>query len=184
MFTQGMTYNPLTSSDSTDAAFTLPFGFPVDIVSLEQTIAVSYNGQSFAQLAIPRGPSTTDVEERIIHLSFSDVPFAVFDNTHSVFDDFVAATTMGDSETMGLVGSANTDARTAVGILSLTDIHFDVQSTIDGLQGLNTEPVTVSDLDVFQGFPDFLLIKVKSPLFNPRSAFGCFELLRRTDPPR
>ncbi|KAF9051008.1 hypothetical protein BDZ89DRAFT_1056905 [Hymenopellis radicata] len=164
---KSISLNELELIDSTDAAFTLPFGFPVDIVSVEQTITVSYNGQSFAQLAIPRGPSTTDVEDRIIHLSFSDVPFAVFDNTHSVFNDFVAATTMGDSETMGLSGSANTDASTAVGILSLTDIDFDVQSTIDGLQGLNAEPVTVSDLDVFQGFPDYLLIKVNSPLFNP-----------------
>lgn len=103
-------------------------------------------------------------------LTISSVPFAVFDNTHSNFDAFVAATTVGSTETLHLSGAANADAQTAVGLLSLTDISFSVDSVIDGLQGLNTKPVTVADLDVNHGFPDYLLIKVNSALFNPRYA--------------
>jgi hypothetical protein len=98
----------------------------------------------------------------------SSVPFAVFDGTHSNFDDFVAATTVGKTETLHLSGSANADAQTAVGLLSLTDISFSVDSDIAGLQGLDTKPVTVANLDVNHGFSDYLLIKVDSALFNPR----------------
>ncbi|KAJ7143355.1 hypothetical protein C8R43DRAFT_1089003 [Mycena crocata] len=170
MFTESTAYNPLTTSTSTDAAFTLPFAFPLDITSLEQTITVGYRGESIAELALPKAGAKTDVEARIIHLTFADVPFAVFNDKHSNFDDFVAATTVGSKETLHLSGSANADAETAVGLLALTDIAFSVDSDIDGLQGLNTKPVTVANLDVNHGFPDYLLIKVDSALFNPRYA--------------
>ncbi|KDR75403.1 hypothetical protein GALMADRAFT_553913 [Galerina marginata CBS 339.88] len=167
IFSAQSPFRPVTSSKSTDAAFTLPFAFPLDISALEQTITLGFQGSDFAQLAIPKGPSTTDVEARVIHLNFKDVPFGVFDNGHSTFEQFVAATTTGSQETLRLSGFANADASTAVGLLSLTDIDFSVDSTINGLQGLNARPVTVNDLDVNHGFPDFLLIKVDSALFNP-----------------
>ncbi|KAJ6607775.1 hypothetical protein B0H10DRAFT_2227490 [Mycena sp. CBHHK59/15] len=167
LFTESTAYKPSTSSNSTDAAFTLPFGFPLDITALEQTLTVGFKGQSIAQLALPKAPSKTDVDTRVIHLTFDSVPFAVFDDQHSNFDDFVAATTVGSTETLQLSGSANADAQTAVGLLSLTDITFSVASTIGGLQGLATKPVTVANLDVNHGFSDYLLIKVDSALFNP-----------------
>lgn len=52
----------------------------------------------------------------------------------------------------------------------LTGIDFNVPTTIAGLQGLNTKPTVVSNLDVNHGFPDFLLIKVIATLTNPRYA--------------
>lgn len=168
LFTEGTAYNPATSSKSTDAAFTLPFGFPLDISSLEQTLTIGFEGESFAQLALPKAPSRTDVENRIIHLTFDNVPFAAFADKHSNFDRFIAATTLGKTQSLRLSGSANADAKTAVGLLNLQGIDFDVDSSIEGLQGLNTKPVTVSNLDVNHGFPDYLLIKVDSSLFNPR----------------
>ncbi|KAF9451269.1 hypothetical protein P691DRAFT_757432 [Macrolepiota fuliginosa MF-IS2] len=166
-FTEATAYSPSTSSQSTDAAFTLPFNFPLDITALEQTITLSYQGTSFGQLAIPKGPSSTDVENRIIHLKFENVPLDVSDGAHSTFERFLADTTVGARQVVGLSGIASADASTAVGVLSLTGISFSVDSVIEGLQGLNTRPVTVSNLDVNHGFPDFLLIKVDGTLFNP-----------------
>lgn len=166
-FAEASAYRPSTSSQSADAAFTLPFGFPIDIKALEQSITLGYEGVSFAQLAIPKGPSSTDVENRIIHLTFTNVPFDVFDDGHSTFERFLAATTVGKEQTIKLSGTAKADADTAVGLLSLTGISFSVDSTIQGLQGLSSKPVTVSGLDVNHGFPDFLLIKVDGTLFNP-----------------
>ncbi|KAG5646292.1 hypothetical protein DXG03_003889 [Asterophora parasitica] len=167
LFTEKTAYNPSTSSRSTDAAFTLPFGFPLDITSLEQTLTIGYEGTSFAQLALPKAPSRTDVQNRIIHLTFDNVPFAVFGDKHSTFDKFVAATTVGKTQTLRLSGSANAEAKTAVGLLSLKGIDFSVDSSVDGLQGLNTKPVLVRNVDVAHGYPDYLLIKVDSNLFNP-----------------
>ena len=168
LFTQDTAYNPSTSSKSTTAAFSLPFAFPVDIIALEQNINVGIQDQTFALLSLPKAATTTDVEKRIITLTFDNIPFAVYGDKHSAFDSFVAGTTMGNTQTLHLSGKANGDARTAVGVLSLSDVEFSVDSTIQGLQGLNAKPVTVSSLDVKHGYSDYLLITVNTDLFNPR----------------
>ena len=118
-FTPDTAYSPATSSNAVTAAFQIPFAFPIDIVALEQNITASAGGESFAELVIPKGPSHTDVETRIIHLTFSDVPFAVFGDKHSNFQQFLAQTTASASETFQLSGAANTDANTAIGTLSV-----------------------------------------------------------------
>ncbi|KII92866.1 hypothetical protein PLICRDRAFT_102438 [Plicaturopsis crispa FD-325 SS-3] len=167
MFSEDSAYAPPTGSNQTEAAFTIPFNFPIDITALEQNITVGYQGSDFAELVIPKGPSTTDVQQRIIHLTFANVPFAGYSDKHSVFNDFLAATTMGSSQTISLAGNANTEASTAVGVLSLTDIAFSVDTTIKGLQGLTAKPALVSNLDVNHGYSDYLLIKVDTALYNP-----------------
>ncbi|KAA1471743.1 hypothetical protein DENSPDRAFT_133322 [Dentipellis sp. KUC8613] len=181
-FSTDTAYDPATSSSDASAAFTLPFNFPVDIKALEQNISVGTDGQSFAELIIPKGPSTTDVQQRVIHLTFSDVPFAVFGDQHGAFQKFLASTATSANQALQLSGAANTDADTGVGLLSLKDIEFSVGTSIAGLQGLNTRPTIVETLDVNHGFPDYLLIKVNSTLFNPSNitlaagdvAFGLF----------
>ena len=170
LFSTGNAYGPPTSSNDATAAFTIPFAFPIDIVALEQNITVGYKGTEFAELRIPKGPSKTDVQARVIQLTFNDTPFAVFDDQHSTFQQFLADTTLNEAETFSLNGAANTDASTAVGTLSLTDIEFNVDTAIKGLEGLNAKQTTVSDLDVNHGFHDYLLITVQTQLFNPRQA--------------
>ena len=123
-FTPGTAFSPSTSSNAATAAFQIPFAFPIDIVALEQNITATSQGQSFAELVIPKGPSQTDVNTRIIHLTFSDVPFAVFGDKHSVFEQFLTQTTVSSSETFELSGSANTDASTAIGLLSVCSLFL------------------------------------------------------------
>jgi hypothetical protein len=80
----------------------------------------------------------------------------------------LTATTIGTTQTLRLSGSADADASTAVGLLTLKGISFAVDTDIAGLQGLNARPLTVSNLDVNHGYADFLLLKVDSNLYNPR----------------
>ncbi|KAI0035854.1 hypothetical protein K488DRAFT_76325 [Vararia minispora EC-137] len=167
-FSTDTAFGPPTSTNDASAAFTIPFAFPIDVVALSQNITVGAGGTNFAQLVVPKGPSQTDVSTRIIHLTFADVPFAVFGDQHGAFEQFLAATATSATETMSLSGAADTDAQTAVGLLSLTDIEFSVSTSIAGLQGLKTKPVQlVSELDVNHGFPNYLLIKVNASIFNP-----------------
>ncbi|KAH8979124.1 hypothetical protein EDB92DRAFT_1821158 [Lactarius akahatsu] len=166
-FTEGTAYDPSTSSNDATAAFTLPFNFPVDIKALGEKISVSTGGTPFSELIIPKGPAFTDVQQRIVHLKFSDVPFSGFGDQREAFQQFLASTTTSTNQTMGLSGKADTDADTAIGLLSLTDIDFSVTTSIAGLQGLSAKPTLVTSLDVNHGFPDYLLIKVNSSLFNP-----------------
>ncbi|KAF8626824.1 hypothetical protein AX15_004657 [Amanita polypyramis BW_CC] len=168
LFTDATAYDPSTSSNSTDAAFQIPFGFPLNVMALEQTLTIGFEGMSIGQLKIPKGLSVTDVQKRIIHLEFTDVPFDIFDNQHPSFDHFLSSTTAGRQEQIQLSGFANADASTAVGLLSLENITFAVNTGIPGLQGLAVVPPTINHLDVNHGYPDYLLITVDSTLFNPR----------------
>ncbi|KAJ7072466.1 hypothetical protein C8F01DRAFT_1299136 [Mycena amicta] len=168
-FTESTAYGPLASTSNTDAAFTLPFAFPIDITALQQTINVGYQGNGIAQLAIPKGPATTDVDSRIIHLTFNNVPFAAVDGMHSQLTVSLRIPPVGKQVTLELSGTASADAKTAVGVLGLTGIDFSVDSTIHGLQGLNAKPVTVANLDVSHGFSDYLLITVDSALVQPET---------------
>lgn len=170
IFSPDMAFNPLTSSSSTTIVFTPPFDFPLDIISLEQTINITFGDSTVGQLVIAEGPTVTDIEDKAIHLTFKDIPFAVSTNSHSreVFSEFIAATTLGGTQTLRLSGIANANAETAVGLLSLTDIGFAVDSNIEGLQGLTVKPITITNLDVRYGYVDYLLIQVNSSLYNPR----------------
>ncbi|KAI6121372.1 hypothetical protein F5141DRAFT_1186618 [Pisolithus sp. B1] len=146
LFTNNTAYDPMATSNATTAAFTLPF---------EQNITVGYDDQTFAELVIPNTPCTTNIQTRVIYLTFSDIPFT----------NFLAATTAGSSQTVVL---------SAVGLLSLNDIEFTVNSTVEGLQGLSAKPTTVEGLDVYHGYSNYLLIKVDTSLYNPRwVSLGC-----------
>jgi hypothetical protein len=151
-FTKDTAYDPITSSNDATA------NFPIDIKALEQNISISTGGALFAELIIPKGRAATDVQQRIIHLTFSNVPFAVFDDQHSAFQQFLVPTST--KQAMTLSGKANTDAATAIGLLSLMDIEFSSSTSITGLQGLAAKPALVMSLDVNHGFPDYLLIKL------------------------
>lgn len=168
LFTEATAYDPMSGSDATTATFSIPFAFPVDITSLSQNITIGFNGQFFAELVIPEVPSTTDIQSRIIYWNFSDIPFSVFADQHSVFDNFIAATTLGNVQTLALSGTADAAASTAIGVLSLSNIEFSVDSSITGLQGLAAKPATVANLDVNHGYSDYLLITVDTTLYNPR----------------
>ncbi|BGP44010.1 hypothetical protein JCM10449v2_008067 [Rhodotorula kratochvilovae] len=176
-FSEADPWNPAFTTQDTVAAFSLPFAFPVDITSLKSQIYSGEGGASssrrlgkrdegdFALLDIPSNPARTDVEARTILLAFADVPFASVDNSR--FSSFLVDVTDGESKAFTLHGAADTVAGTAVGALNLEGIAFSVSTSLLGLQGLNARPATVSDLDVYHGYSDYLQINVNAHLYNP-----------------
>ncbi|GAA6027071.1 hypothetical protein JCM8097_006088 [Rhodosporidiobolus ruineniae] len=173
-FSDDNPWSPAFSTDDTVAAFSLPFAFPVDITSLASQIYAADSGSTsrrkradgdFALLDVPSRPSKTDVTARTINLSFQNVPFASQDN--SLFSSFLVDVTDGQSKTFALHGAADTVAGTAVGALNLDAIAFSVSTSLLGLQGLNAQPATVSDLDVYHGYSSYLQINVNAHLYNP-----------------
>ena len=166
-FTEQTAWNPSTSSDNTTSSFFLPFAFPVDIQQVGGGFIANYQNQDIALLDIPPSPSITDVVARVLTLMFQNVPFAVYSDKHPVFSQFLADTTAGTEIRFNLNGKADTKANTAAGLVTISDIPFNVDTNILGLQNLNARPVVVSDLDVNRGFPDYLLIKITATLFNP-----------------
>lgn len=167
-FTTATAWNPSTSSSQTTANFYLPFAFPVDITSTGGPFIANYNNQDAAVLNIPLDSrATTNVEARILTLIFNNVPFQVYDNAHPTFSQFLADTTARNQVTFNLHGSTTAKASTAAGVVTISDIPFNLDTNILGLQNLNAKPAIVSDLDVARGFPTYLLITVNVALYNP-----------------
>ena len=167
MFTTKTAWRPSTSSSNTEAPFYIPFGFPIDITEAGGGFIEGYKGTDLAILDIPMSPAVTDVQQRILTLKFSDVPMAAYGNKHSQFSGFLADTTAQKSVTFQLHGSADSVARTAAGVVTISDIPFSVTTSLDGLQNLNARPVVTSDLDVKHGYKSYLLITLKASLYNP-----------------
>ncbi|KAN0059778.1 hypothetical protein ACQY0O_008352 [Thecaphora frezii] len=166
-FTQQTAWSPSTSSSNTTASFFLPFAFPIDIQQVGGAFVANYQGRNTAVLNIPPSPSITDVAARILTLMFTNVPFKVYDNQRQTFSQFLADTTAGTQVRFNLNGDADTKASTAAGLVTISNIPFNVDTNILGLQNLNARPVVVSDLDVNHGYPTYLLIKITATLFNP-----------------
>ncbi|KAG8787307.1 hypothetical protein FRB91_009037 [Serendipita sp. 411] len=169
-FPAGSAYAPMSSSSDTAATFDLPFGFALNIVQLEQTILVNYQNNQFAKLALGTVPATTDVANRIIHLSFQNVPFAVNSGAESVFQNFLAETTTKGSITFGLSGTANSQAETSIGRLSISGIAFDVQSVLAGINSFGGT-AAISDVKISgsggNGGNEYMSSPLKTTLNNP-----------------
>ncbi|KAF7308835.1 hypothetical protein MKEN_01083400 [Mycena kentingensis (nom. inval.)] len=104
--------------ETLQVATVLPNRGKLDIIksiSLNQLKRALEQTDHQGNLAELKGPSKTDVDSRITHLTFTDVPFAAVDGVHSRFDTFVADTIV-NKERWGLTG-----------------IDFPVDPTIDGL---------------------------------------------------
>lgn len=166
-FTVPTAYNPSTDSSDTAANFFLPFGFPLDISQITGPFTLNYNNADMALLNIPTSPAQTDVEARILTLMFKGIPLQVFDNSRTLFSSFVADFVRQQQVTFNLHGTATALANTAAGALTISDIPFDLDTNLLGLQNLNARPAVVSNLDVARGFPTYLLITVMTTLFNP-----------------
>lgn len=166
-FTQPTAWSPSTSSNETQAEFFLPFALPVDIQQAGGTFIANYGSQDMAELDIPLSPSVTDIMARIMTLMFSNVPFDVYGQGHNAFSQFLAEATAGTQVTFNLHGHANTKINTAAGVVSINDLQFNVDTNLLGLQNLNARPATISNLDVFHGYPSYLQINADASLFNP-----------------
>lgn len=124
-------YAPPASSKHVESQIKNPFGFPLGVSQVNMDVKASYNGNDVAELKVPDEPAVTD-NSNLMVTQFENLPFAVYDNAHSVFDAFVKALTSSTNVTFGLSGAANSVADTAVGSLKLTNITFDVQSSLAG----------------------------------------------------
>lgn len=166
-FTVPTAFNPQTDSSNTTANFFLPFAFPVDITQVGGPFTANYQNTDMAVLNIPTSPSTTDVEARILTLMFQNVPFAVMSPSRQLFSQFVADFTKAEQVTLNLHGTATATTNTAAGVLTISDIPFDLNTNLLGLQNLNARPANVSNLDVYHGYPTYLQINVDTTLYNP-----------------
>jgi hypothetical protein len=165
-FTKGA-YAPDSSSNDIEAQFKNPFGFPLSITGLQETIEASAAGQDMATLAPPFSPATTDTSTGIIKTGFEHVPFAIHDNAHEVFNQFVKGLTLTSGGTLGLKGNiSKTSVSTAAGDFFLSGISYDVQSAIAGFNDFGGQ-FQIKSVDVTGATPQYVIIKLTISFTNP-----------------
>ncbi|KAK0556955.1 hypothetical protein OC846_000799 [Tilletia horrida] len=158
---------PPTSSNDATAALYLPFGFPIDIQTVAGDFIDRYDNTDVAVLSISRANAQTDIRNRIIHLTFHNVPLARSANAHAQFSDFLADTIAQQSITFNLHGTTTAGASTAAGFVTISDIPFDVSTLLLVLQNLKACPAIVSNLDVYHGYPSYLEVRLTASLYHP-----------------
>lgn len=166
-FTVPSAWSPISGSSNTTASFYLPFSLPVSIANIEGPFTVNYESKDVGLLQIPRSNAQTDVERRIATLTFSQIPLVVSNQARAGFSQFVADTTAKDEVMLSLHGSATAQTDTGAGRVTISNIPFNVDSRLSGLQNLNAKPAIIGKLDVVRGYPTYLYITTTTSLYNP-----------------
>ncbi|KAG2175944.1 hypothetical protein INT44_000422 [Umbelopsis vinacea] len=165
-FTKGA-YAPDSSSNDIEAQFKNPFGFPLSITGLQESIDIGAAGHDMATLAPPYSPATTDTSTGIIKTGFEHVPFQVHDDAHEVFNQFVKGLTLTSGGTMELKGNiSKSGVSTAAGDFFLSGISYDVQSAIPGFNDFGGQ-FSINSVAVTGATPQYIIIKLTISLTNP-----------------
>ncbi|KZP04128.1 hypothetical protein FIBSPDRAFT_1011937 [Athelia psychrophila] len=166
---QSETYAPLVGSNTTLATYQNPFGFSLQVIrsAVDMIIALPDNGTQIATSTLPTsntvgGVSTGNVAD--LPISFHNLPLtALSDPAMQVLLEAVTDTPLTN---LTFEGSANVTAKATIGNVPIASIPFNVQSSLAGLAGFRTQPVTVADLVAAGGTPDYLLITINTDLLN------------------
>ncbi|OZJ03376.1 hypothetical protein BZG36_04495 [Bifiguratus adelaidae] len=165
-FTTSTAYSPDSSSNKLVAGFQSPFGFPLDVQKISQVATVKVGGQDMATLNIPQVPAVTDQSAHTITLGYSNIPFAINSNAHSLFNSFTKALTLTNGGPFELAGTANAMASTAIGDLTLDGLKFDVQTTLAGFNDFGGS-VTLSGVNIMSANAQETTIQLITTMNNP-----------------
>ncbi|RUS28692.1 hypothetical protein BC938DRAFT_481563, partial [Jimgerdemannia flammicorona] len=120
-----------------------------------------------AILDVPWTSATTDASTSTIKTSFSNIPFAVYDSAQPIFNAFTTALTLSTQDNpFYLSGNANAKATTAVGEILLYGLVFDVPTVLPGFKDFGGS-VTLSDVKVIGGTPDYVILSMVTHMTNP-----------------
>ncbi|KAG0051481.1 hypothetical protein BGZ83_003725 [Gryganskiella cystojenkinii] len=163
-------YAPLANSPGVVAGFQMPFGFSINVTSVQNNMTVIYNNKNIANINAAEWGSavtTKDANGTAINFALPPTPFAIFPDCHADFDDFVNKLTVGSSQAFGVSGTAGTVAQTPIGQVQITGIPFKSDVSLSGLQGLKTQPTVINSLAVIGGTPSGLQIALNLTMVNP-----------------
>ncbi|RHZ76001.1 hypothetical protein Glove_208g184 [Diversispora epigaea] len=165
-FTPDTAFNPISSSNEIKAEMKIPFGFTLTIEKLSEEIILTNGKNKIAKLSIPEGDAKMEGKTTIVG-SFKGIPLQVFDDAHDSFEAFIKGLTFSKSTKFGIIGNASALAKTPVGEIPLIDIPIDVQTSLDGLQGLQSAPVTLSGLLILGADAKGVTIALTVTMTNP-----------------
>ncbi|KAI8375941.1 uncharacterized protein BYT42DRAFT_645619 [Radiomyces spectabilis] len=158
-------YAPPSGSKQVEAQLKNPFGFPLGVSQLNMDVNANQDHHDIASMKVPDEKATTN-NAGLVTTQFSNVPFSVKDDAHSLFNDFVKALTSSQNVTFGLAGTSNAIADTAVGALKLNNIGFDVQTSLAGFNNFDGKNNILS-LKVVGGTSEYVKVQLRVAFNNP-----------------
>ena len=164
MTEQSEAFAPQASSQHILAQYKNPFGFSLQVVKSAEDITLAEQGVSVAQLNLPQqdtdgGVSTGNVAPLV--LSFQNQTLQSLNN--NAFAAFFAAVTDTQGISFDLKGSADVVARTTIGDIPISDIAFDVTTTLKGINAFN-HAAQISNVSITGSGTDSHGPFVKSPI--------------------
>ncbi|KAG9304814.1 hypothetical protein G9A89_016844 [Geosiphon pyriformis] len=160
-------YSPVASSESLQASFKIPFGFHLNMKKISQDITVYGGSTAMATLSIPYVDAIGDSAVGKIDSSIPATSFSVIQGAESAFNEFSKHLTTDSSVVMTMKGTASSIASTSIGDVEIKGIKFTIDTSLQGLQGLQSKPAIVNSLSVIGGTRDYMIIKLSVTLFNP-----------------
>lgn len=176
VFSEDDPWRPLAFSNNLKALIGLPFGFQLNIVSTEDTIALMYNNSVVGVVEGTYSNSTLSLDvvnqgstRGDLALTLPPSPLLIGGNQsqQNLWTQYEDVLVFGVNTSTRLRGKANALTDTPIGRILLAPIVFDVESGLTGLQGLNKYPTTISGVDLTGGTSGALLLAIQTTIINP-----------------
>ncbi|RKP10331.1 hypothetical protein THASP1DRAFT_21943 [Thamnocephalis sphaerospora] len=166
-FTRETAWSPRTSAPGVTGRFKMPFGFPLEMKQISQEVTVFSDGGEMAKMSMPMTPAKGSSATGVMSTSLSDLPMNVAPDGRARFSRFVRDLAMGPSKSMTMQGVAAATASTAIGDVTIRNIKFEQEITIQGMSGLASVPLVVNKITVQGGTAEHIEIGLVVTMVNP-----------------
>ncbi|KAF8314052.1 hypothetical protein DL93DRAFT_2167525 [Clavulina sp. PMI_390] len=165
---------PITSSSNVTAELVLPFGFSVNISHIQNSFTIYQNNTPLANLSTPDGAASSNIQTYSsnnisgpVFITINNSSLTVLPDQHAGFEQYTRGLTVDATSDFQLVGFAQAVTELSIGTLTLNPIDFNVSTSLQGLNSLNTKPTTINSVDVVGGTSDYIAIDITVSMYNP-----------------
>ncbi|ORX55671.1 hypothetical protein DM01DRAFT_1335066 [Hesseltinella vesiculosa] len=161
-------YAPSINAPNVVADWSLPFGFTLDIYQVTQNITMNTTqGGNFSQLVVPWVPSQSNQQAGKLQFAINQGTLQTLPGKNDAFNQYTYDLTASNNYTFGVNGIASTMTSTPIGNLTLSGVTFTVDTSLHGLQFLNSTPTTIGTVDMTGGTQAGLLLNIGVGMGNP-----------------
>ncbi|PWN18638.1 hypothetical protein BCV69DRAFT_252553, partial [Microstroma glucosiphilum] len=177
VYSEETPYNPVAFSPALLGNISLPFGFSLSILELQNTITILYDGALVGSFVAPYAASNTVLQaitagETVGQVMITLPPTSLLlpNTTDAAREELIVfqnAFTYQGAAAFNLEGSARALTDTPLGRVLLDGIPFAVGTGLNGLAGLLEYPTVINSVDVVGGAPDAISLAVGTTIVNP-----------------
>jgi hypothetical protein len=151
-----------------NANFKSPFGFPLDVQSVQSLFNfLDDNGVPFATLSGDYAPATANQQTGTLQTSMNSATLSALPGQENAFAQFFKKITLSSSVTVPVQGTVNSKAKTAAGVVTISNVPVTDSISLAGLNGLNQ--VQINSVKVTGGDSQGIIQQISLVMNNPSS---------------